>query len=82
MTTLTLTAKGQVTFNRDVRQHLQVEPGGRIDIELLPNGACIVQAAKPSTPMGKFIGFLAGRSSKVATLEEIDTAITQSWARS
>jgi len=32
MTTLTVTAKGQVTLGRDVVGHLGVEPGDEIDV--------------------------------------------------
>jgi len=38
MTTLTVTARGQVTFRKDVPQHLGIKPGGRIELDLRPDG--------------------------------------------
>lgn len=38
MSTLTVTARGQVTFRKKVMEHLGVEPGGKIELELLPDG--------------------------------------------
>ena len=38
MTTLTVTARGQVTFRKDVLQHLGIRPGDKIELDLLPDG--------------------------------------------
>jgi len=38
MTTLTVTARGQVTFRRDVLQHLGIRPGEKIELDKLPDG--------------------------------------------
>ncbi|TSA14994.1 MAG: AbrB/MazE/SpoVT family DNA-binding domain-containing protein, partial [Comamonadaceae bacterium] len=38
MTTLTVTARGQVTFRRDVLRHLGIQPGQKIELDLLPDG--------------------------------------------
>ena len=38
MTTLTVTARGQVTFRKDVLQHLGVHPGEKIELDKLPDG--------------------------------------------
>lgn len=38
MTTLTVTARGQVTFRKDVLQHLGIRPGDKIELNLLPDG--------------------------------------------
>ena len=39
MTTLTVTARGQVTFRKDVLQHLGIRPGEKIELDLLPEKA-------------------------------------------
>jgi len=36
MTTLTVTARGQITIRKDVLKHLGIQPGGKITLELLP----------------------------------------------
>ena len=38
MTTLTVTAKGQVTLKKDLLKHLGVQPGQRLEVDLLPGG--------------------------------------------
>lgn len=80
MATLTVTSRGQVTFRREILQHLGVEAGGRIELDLLPDGRAALKAARPAGTMDCFLGLLAGRSTRVATLEEIDAAAAQGWA--
>lgn len=80
MTILTVTAKGQVTLRKDLLQHLGVEPGQKIEIDKLPDGRISVQAARTTGTIDDFIGLLAGKSRKVATLDEIDEAIASGWA--
>ncbi len=80
MATLTITARGQVTFKKEVLKHLGVKPGERIALELLPGGRGILKAAKPSGSIDGFIGILAGRTKKVASIEEINATTAQSWA--
>lgn len=80
MTTLTVTARGQVTFRKDVLQHLGVRPGEKIELELLPNGRGILRAAKPRGTIASFVGLLAGRTKKAATIEEMNEAAIQGWS--
>ncbi|MBA3033093.1 MAG: AbrB/MazE/SpoVT family DNA-binding domain-containing protein [Gammaproteobacteria bacterium] len=80
MATLTVTARGQVTFRKDVLQHLGIKPGGKIELDLLPDGRGILKAARLTGTIDDFVGLLAGRTKKVATIEEINAAIAQAWA--
>ena len=80
MTTLTVTARGQVTFRKDVLQHLGVRPGEKIELQKLPDGRVVLKAARPAGTIDDFIGLLAGKSRKVATIEEIDDAAAAGWA--
>jgi antitoxin PrlF len=80
MTILTVTAKGQVTLRKDLLQHLGIEPGQKIEIDKLPDGRITVQAARTTGTIDDFIGLLAGKSRKIATLDEIDEAIAGGWA--
>ena len=80
MTTLTVTARGQVTLRKDVLQHLGIRPGEKIELDLLPDGRGILKAARPTGTIDGFVGLLAGRTNKVATIEEINAAIAQGWA--
>jgi bifunctional DNA-binding transcriptional regulator/antitoxin component of YhaV-PrlF toxin-antitoxin module len=80
MTTLTVTARGQVTFRKDVLQHLGIKPGEKIELDLLPDGRGILKAARPTGTIDGFVGLLAGRTKKVATMEEINEVTAQGWA--
>ena len=80
MTILTVTARGQVTFRKDVLQHLGIAPGERIELDKLPDGRVTLRAARPAGEIGGFVGLLAGKARKVATLEEIEAAAAAGWA--
>lgn len=79
MTTLTVTTRGQVTFRKEVLQHLGIKPGERIELDLLPDGSATLKAARASGSMDGFIGLLAGRTAKVATIEEINEGAAAGW---
>lgn len=79
MTTLTVTAKGQVTFRKDVLQHLGIRPGEKIELDLLPDGKGLLKAARPAGTICGFVGLLAGRTRKVASIEEMNDATAQAW---
>ncbi|MBK8892425.1 MAG: AbrB/MazE/SpoVT family DNA-binding domain-containing protein [Dechloromonas sp.] len=80
MTTLTVTAKGQVTFRKDVLQHLGIRPGEKIELDLLPDGRGLLKAARPAGTIDGFVGLLAGRTNKVASIEDMNDATAQAWA--
>lgn len=71
MATLTVTARGQVTFRKEVLQHLGIQPGDKIELDLLADGRAALKASRPVGKIDAFIGLLAGKSDKVATLEEL-----------
>lgn len=79
-TKLTVTARGQVTLRKKVMQHLGIKPGGKIELDLLPDGRGMVRAARPSGTIDDFIGMLAGKTTKVATIEEMNEAAARGWA--
>lgn len=80
MATLTVTARGQVTLRKSVLQHLGIKPGDKIELELLPDQRGLLKAARPAGTIADFVGLLAGRTAKVASLEEINEAAAQGWA--
>ena len=80
MSTLTVTSRGQVTFRKKVMQHLGIEPGGKIELDLLPDGRGMIRAARPGGTIGEFIGRLSGKSKRVATIEELNDAAARGWA--
>ena len=70
MTTLTVTSRGQVTFRKEVLQHLGIKPGEKIEIDLLPEGRALLNAARPAGTIDGLIGLLAGPVDPAATPEE------------
>ncbi|MGF6596140.1 bifunctional DNA-binding transcriptional regulator/antitoxin component of YhaV-PrlF toxin-antitoxin module [Paraburkholderia sp. GAS448] len=44
MSTLTVTARGRVTLTKEVLQRLGIEPGGKVELHLLPNGRAELRA--------------------------------------
>lgn len=78
-TTLTITSKGQVTFKKGLLRHLDTRPGDRLDVSLLPGGRLEVKAA-PAGGIDAFIGLLAGKTRKVASIQDIVAATAEAWA--
>ncbi len=61
-------------------EHLGVKPGGKIELELLPDGRGVIKAARASGKIEDFFGVLAGQTKKVATIEEMNQAAADGWA--
>jgi antitoxin PrlF len=80
MAILTVTARGQVTLKKEVLQHLGIKPGDKIELDLLPESKGMLKAAQAGGSINEFVGLLAGRTKKVATLDEINEAAAQGWA--
>lgn len=77
---LTVTTRGQVTFRKDVLQHLGIRPGEKIELDLLPDGRGVIKAARQTGTIAGFVGLLAGKTKKIASIEEINAAIVEGWA--
>ena len=79
MSTLTVTAKGQVTLRKDILQHLGVEPGAKIVVDKLPDGSLQVKAA-PGGKISAVFGMLKGKAGRALSIEEIKALAEQGWA--
>lgn len=78
MTTLTVTARGQVTFRKDVLKHLGIGPGDRITLDLLSDGRAELKAEKSKGSWDALHGILKGKGKSVhLTIEEINDAIAE-----
>jgi antitoxin PrlF len=80
MATLTVTSRGQVTFRKELLQHLGIQPGDKIEVDRMPHGRIEMRAARRTGKIVDIFGILKGKSKKVATLEEIEEAIRAGWA--
>lgn len=79
-TTLTVTAKGQVTLRKDVLQHLGIEPGAKVVVEKLPGGRINVRAAQQNGDISRVFGMLHQENGPHLTIEEMNEVIAASWA--
>lgn len=81
MTTLTVTARGQVTFRKEILQHLGIRPGERIHLDLLPDGRAELKADKPAGSFRDLHGFLKSKTNgRTLSIEEIEEAIAAGGA--
>jgi antitoxin PrlF len=80
MAALTVTARGQVTFRKDILHHLGIRPGDMIEVDKLPDGTVALRAAHPAGSINGFVGLLADKTKKIATIEEMNAAAAAGWA--
>jgi len=78
--TLTVTAKGQVTLRKELLEHLGVRRGSKIEVDLLPDGRAQLRAAKKTGSIEDFFGSLYLPGTNTLTLEEINEVIEKGWA--
>ena len=67
-----LTAKGQATIPKPIRQHLGVEPGDRIKFFVHPDGTVVIL---PKIPTSALKGIISSRRRKAPSIEEMHEAI-------
>jgi bifunctional DNA-binding transcriptional regulator/antitoxin component of YhaV-PrlF toxin-antitoxin module len=80
MTTLTITAKGQVTLRKDVLEHLGVHPGQKITVDKLPNGRIEVKAARRTGKIADAFGVLKRAGRRSLSVEEMNKIAARGWA--
>jgi antitoxin PrlF len=66
----TITAKGQATIPKPIREHLGLKPGDRIKFFIHPNGSAVLL---PKLPVTALRGMLKPRRAPV-TIEEMQQA--------
>ena len=79
MSTLTVTAKGQVTLRRDLLKHLGVQPGEKIIVDKLPDGRIEMKAVGPTGKISDVFGFLKRKNGPSLSIEEIDDFAKRGW---
>lgn len=78
MTVLTVTARGQITFRKDVLKHLGIQPGDKIRVDLLPNGRAELKADQGNGSWEELRGFLKDKTNGVKlTIDELNDAIAE-----
>jgi len=81
MTTLTITAKGQVTLKQELLQHLGVGPGEKVEADKLPDGRIVVRAAAHEGSIADFIGCLSHKGGPRLTIHQMSEIAKRGWAR-
>lgn len=80
MTTLTVTAKGQITLRKELLKHLGVAPGEKISVDKLPDGGIAVRAEKKTGKISDLVGMLKRPGQPRLSIDEINEAIADGWA--
>jgi bifunctional DNA-binding transcriptional regulator/antitoxin component of YhaV-PrlF toxin-antitoxin module len=80
MSTLTVTAKGQVTLRKDLLRHLGVQPGEKIIVEKLPDGRLEAKAAGRTGRISDVFNMLKRENRPSLSIEEIGKISARSWA--
>jgi AbrB family looped-hinge helix DNA binding protein len=80
MSTLTVTAKGQVTLRKDVLEHLGVRPGEKISVNKLPDGRIEVKAVRPTGKISDAFGFLKRSDGPSLSIEDMNRIAARGWA--
>ena len=80
MSTLTVTSKGQITLRKDLLKHLGVEPGGKLAVEMLPDGRIEVRAERPAGRISDVFNSLKRPGRPSLSIEEMNEAAASGWA--
>jgi bifunctional DNA-binding transcriptional regulator/antitoxin component of YhaV-PrlF toxin-antitoxin module len=80
MTTLTITAKGQITLKQELLRHLNVVPGQKIEADKLPDGRLVLQPAPQTGSIDDFIGSLEQKGGPRLTIAQIKKITEDAWA--
>jgi AbrB family looped-hinge helix DNA binding protein len=80
MSTLTVTAKGQITLRKDLLKHLGVHPGEKIVVDKLPDGRIAMKAAQPSGKISDVFNLLKNEDGPHLSIEEIGEIAARGWA--
>jgi AbrB family looped-hinge helix DNA binding protein len=80
MSTLTVTAKGQVTLRKDILNHLGVHPGEKITVDKLPDGRIEMKAVRPTGRIQDVFGLLKRDNGPSLSIEDINAIAKRGWA--
>ena len=80
MSTLTVTAKGQVTLRKDLLKHLGVHPGAKITVDKLPDGRIEMKALRPIGKISDVFDFLKREKTPSLSIEEINEIARRGWS--
>ncbi len=74
----TVTSKGQITLPKDIRTHLGVGAGDRVEFRITPNGTVTVTPQEGSAR--RLFGFLCRSDLTGISVEAMDSAVADTLA--
>lgn len=80
MSTLTVTAKGQITLKQELLRHLKVAPGQKVEVEKLPDGRLVLRSTTRKGSIEAFHGCLASPDNPRLTIAQIKKITEDAWA--
>lgn len=80
MTTLTVTAKGQIALRKDLLRHLGAQLGSKVEVHKLPGGRLEIKAAPPTGKISDAFGLLKREGQKTISIKEMNETIAKGWA--
>ena len=80
MSTLTVTAKGQITLRKDLLTHLGVQPGEKIIVDKLPGGRIEIKASRSTGQISDVFDFLKRENGPSLSIAEINEVTRRGWA--
>ena len=80
MSTLTVTAKGQVTLRKDLLKHLGVHPGEKVVVDKLPDGRIEMKAVRATGRISDVFGLLKKKNGPTLSIEEMNRIAARGWA--
>ena len=80
MSTLTVTAKGQVTLRKELLKHLGIQPGEKIAVDKLPDGRIEIKAARPTSKISDVFNVFKIGKRRSLSIEQINEIARRGWA--
>jgi AbrB family looped-hinge helix DNA binding protein len=78
VTTLQITAKGQITLKKEILAHLGVGPGDRVDVDVTAQGVTL-RPKRQTGAIDDFVGLLSGGPTRL-TVEQMAQIVADGWA--
>ena len=79
MSTLTVTAKGQVRLRKDLLRHLGVHPGEKILVDKLPDGRIEMKAERPAGKISDVFNLLKRQNGPSLSIKKINDVAARGW---
>jgi AbrB family looped-hinge helix DNA binding protein len=80
MTTLTITAKGQITLKKEILAGLGVTPGDQVEAFVAADGSVVLSPVRVRVSLDDAAGMLHSYATRPVSVEELNRAIVAGWA--